>query len=97
MADTCTTFKAKPWGQGQGEFVEVNVSEFNAELHEPLDAEEALKVGIEPAKPEGDDEDDDKGGAMKISDIRAALTAKGVEFDPKAKKADLRALLEAQG
>lgn len=33
-------------------------------------------------------------GKQSIADIRAALTAKGVEFDPKAKKADLMALLD---
>lgn len=34
--------------------------------------------------------------AMTVSAIREALTAKGVAFDPAAKKADLLALLQAQ-
>lgn len=33
-------------------------------------------------------------GKVSIAEIRNALTAKGIEFDPKAKKADLQALLE---
>jgi hypothetical protein len=41
-------------------------------------------------------DDDNEPGAMKVADIRAALTAKGVEFDPKAKKPELLALLQAQ-
>lgn len=32
--------------------------------------------------------------APGIDEIRAALTAKGIEFDPKAKKADLQKLLD---
>lgn len=108
MADIVPTVKVKPWGQGQGDFVEVNVSDFDPKAHTPFDAEEAAKVGIteakgdpekgDPEKGEGDDDDTGEGqGAMKISEIRAALTAKGIDFDPKAKKAELRALLEAQG
>lgn len=38
-----------------------------------------------------------EGGKLSISEIREALTAKGVDFDPKAGKAELRALLDAQG
>lgn len=40
------------------------------------------------------DPDTNKDGKLSISEIRDALTAKGVKFDPKAKKADLLALLE---
>ncbi len=32
-------------------------------------------------------------GKQTVDEIRAALTAKGIAFDPKAKKADLLALL----
>jgi hypothetical protein len=34
-------------------------------------------------------------GKLSIGEIRDALTAKGIEFDPKAKRADLQALLDA--
>lgn len=36
----------------------------------------------------------EKTKAPGIDEIRAALAAKGVEFDPKAKKADLQKLLD---
>ncbi|MDV7209910.1 HeH/LEM domain-containing protein [Azotobacter beijerinckii] len=36
-------------------------------------------------------------GKLSIAEIRDALTAKDIEFDPKAKKADLLALLEQAG
>ena len=47
------------------------------------------------AKPDEGDDKDDGDGKMGIAAIREALTAKGITFDPKAKKADLRALLDA--
>lgn len=47
-------------------------------------------------KPADSDEgSDEAGGKLGIAEIREALTAKGIQFDPKAKKADLRALLDA--
>lgn len=30
--------KVKPWGKDQGEYVLINEEDFNAEVHEPLDA-----------------------------------------------------------
>lgn len=36
-----------------------------------------------------------EGEKLGVADIRAKLTELGVEFDPKAKKADLQALLDA--
>ena len=36
--------KVKPWGEGQGDYVLVNVSDFDPTFHTPLDAEEAAKV-----------------------------------------------------
>ncbi|AMR77675.1 hypothetical protein [Cupriavidus nantongensis] len=44
--------------------------------------------GDKPADTNGD-------GKLGIEEIRIALTAKGINFDPKAKKADLQALLDA--
>ena len=40
------------------------------------------------------DPDTNGDGKLSVAEIRAALTAKGVEFDPKAKKAELQALLD---
>lgn len=36
-----------------------------------------------------------EGEKLGVADIRAKLTELGIEFDPKAKKADLQALLDA--
>lgn len=36
--------KVKPWGQGQGDYVLLNVSDFDPAFHVPMDAEEAAKV-----------------------------------------------------
>ena len=42
----------------------------------------------------GSSADTNGDGKVSIAEIRNALTAKGIEFDPKAKKAELQALLE---
>ena len=54
----------------------------NAEDFDP-----ELHVRLDAADTNGD-------GKVSIAEIRNALTAKGIEFDPKAKKAELQALLE---
>lgn len=41
----------------------------------------------------GDGDDLNGDGKLSVDEIKAALTAKGIQFDPKAKKADLLALL----
>lgn len=38
------TLKVKPWGDGQGDHVLLNVSDFDPGFHVPFDAEEAAKV-----------------------------------------------------
>lgn len=38
--DTCETVRVKPWGEGQGEFVEINAADFDPTIHthaDPLD------------------------------------------------------------
>lgn len=54
----------------------------NAEDFDP-----ELHMRLDAADTNGD-------GKVSIAEIRNALTAKGIEFDPKAKKAELLALLE---
>ena len=54
----------------------------NAEDFDP-----ELHVRLDAADTNGD-------GKVSIAEIRNALTAKGIEFDPKAKKPELQALLE---
>jgi hypothetical protein len=40
--------------------------------------------------------DDNKTQSLTVAEIKDALTAKGVEFNPTAKKAELQELLDAQ-
>lgn len=63
----------------QGPFVVINESDFNPGQHELFDAEPASDA---PAKP-------------GIAALRDELTARGIEFDPAAKKPELQALLDA--
>lgn len=35
--DTCPTIKVKPWGNGQGDFVEINEADFDPKVHKPFD------------------------------------------------------------
>jgi len=35
------TVKVKPWGEGQGDYVEINVEDFNPEIHDKYEAEPA--------------------------------------------------------
>jgi len=40
MAETIKTLRVKPWGEGQGEFVEINADDFDPQTHclcEPVD------------------------------------------------------------
>lgn len=76
------TIKVKPWGEGQGDFVVINESDFDPDRHELFDA---------PAK----SADTNGDGALTANEIRAALDAKGVTYKKNASKADLLAALEA--
>lgn len=46
--DRCETLKVKPWSDDQGDFVEINVEDFDAEIHtafDPLDHDGNGKKG----------------------------------------------------
>ena len=73
------TIKVKPWGDGQGYFVVINESDFDAEQHENFDA------------PEGDDK---AAAPVTAAMLREALDARGVHYKPAASKAQLQALLD---
>lgn len=47
--------------------------------------------------PDDDDGDEPDSGTMTVKELREALTAKGITFDPSARKAVLAQLLEAAG
>lgn len=63
-----------------GGFVEINESDFDPEIHTLFE--------------EGSTADSNGDGKVSIGELRDALTARGIEFDPKAKKAALQALLD---
>lgn len=79
--------RVKPWGQDQGDFVEINVEDFNPDFHTPLEAAE------KPAK--GPHADGD--GKVTAAELKETLTARGIAFRGNASKAELQALLEAAG
>lgn len=43
--DTCETIKVKPWGKGQGDFVEINVEDYDEKQHKRLTDAELAKLG----------------------------------------------------
>ena len=76
------TMKVEPWGEGQGDHVVIEESDFDPEVHEKLGSTK------KSSEPETDI------GKMKVSELKAALTEAGIEIPDDAKKADLVALLE---
>lgn len=80
MSDTCETMRIKPSHESQGEFVEINVEDFDPKVHEPLDDLDH-------------DGDGHKGGSLTKAEIMADLDALGIEYDARASKAKLDALL----
>lgn len=78
--DICKTVRVKPWGKDQGDFVEINESDFSTDQHELFS--------------EGSDEDSDGAKKANVAELRAALTEKGIEIPDGAKKAELQALLD---
>lgn len=79
MSDIVATMKVKPWGEGQGDYVEINAADFDPKIH----TEHADDL---------DDADTDGNGHLTKAEICADLEALKVEFDPRAKRADLFAL-----
>lgn len=42
--DTCATVKVKSWGEGQGDYVEINEGDFDEKVHKKLTAAELRKL-----------------------------------------------------
>lgn len=72
--------KVKPWGKDQGDHVLINEEDFNPDIHEHFDA-----------KPNGKDY-----SKLKVDEIKALLTEKGIPFDAADKKDDLIKLIPAE-
>ena len=66
-------------------------AELRAQGFKIIDARFKPAGAVEPETGSADANGD---GKVSIAEIRAALTAKGIEFDPKAKKPELQSLLE---
>lgn len=81
--DICPTIKIKSTHpQSQGEYVEINQSDYNPTIH---------KLYGEPDHPGQKDELD----GMKKADLQEFLKAKGVEFETDANKEALLALAKS--
>lgn len=80
MSETCPTVKVKTdAADNESGFVVINESDFDDSVHELFDAVDSSGDKV----------------PSKIGELRDALTARGIAFDPKAKKPDLQALLDA--
>ena len=79
--ETPKTIKVQPWGEGQGDHVVINEADFDSKFHKLLD--EAGSAGGKASD------------GLGVAELRAALEAKGIEIPEGAKKADLKALLDA--
>jgi hypothetical protein len=44
MSDIVKTVKVKPWGEGQGDFVEINEDDFDPKTHKKLSDAELAKL-----------------------------------------------------
>jgi hypothetical protein len=70
-SEVCHTVKVKPWGKGQGEFVEINADDFDPDIHEHFDAAPAAAV-LDPAFAKFDGDGDGKPGGSRPKARRAA-------------------------
>jgi hypothetical protein len=79
--ETTKTVKVKSWGEGQGDFVEINEIDFDKSKHELYDESTEKKAA------EGN-------AALTKAQIIEKLTALNVEHDASAKKDELLAKLD---
>ncbi|WLD64717.1 hypothetical protein [Pseudomonas sp. OVF7] len=75
------TIQVKPWGEGQGDFVLINESDFDENVHELYGSKKPSAKEVKAAK--------------LLADTKAALTEKGIAFEDDADQAALQALLDA--
>lgn len=50
MPTSCPTVKVKPWAESQGDFVEINEEDFDAEIHTLYNEAEKPAAVAKPAK-----------------------------------------------
>ncbi len=51
--DICATVRVKPWGQDQGDFVEINAEDFDPKIHTAFDAPAEPKASPKPRTKKG--------------------------------------------
>ncbi|VVQ19951.1 hypothetical protein [Pseudomonas fluorescens] len=73
------TIQVKPWGEGQGDYVLIEESDFNSDFHELLG--DASSGGDGKAK-------------LTAAEIKAKLTAANIDFKGNASRESLQALLD---
>ncbi|QIM56526.1 hypothetical protein [Pseudomonas veronii] len=74
------TIQVKSWGEGQGDFVLINESDFDENFHELFGSKKLSAKEVKAAK--------------LLDDTKAALTEKGIAFEDGADQATLQALLD---
>lgn len=82
------TIQVKPWGEGQGDYVLINEEDFvdgTYELYAPKKLTAKEQKALDAANEV----------AAKLEATKAALTEKGITFEPDADQAALQALLDA--
>lgn len=81
------TVKVKSWHKSQGDFVIINESDFDKDVH-TLYGEKKLTQKEQKAL-------DEQAAKDLLDATKASLTQKGIAFDDGASQADLQALLDA--
>lgn len=87
-----STVKVEPWGEGQGDFVEINADDFNPDFHVEFGNKKlttAEKKALAAEKKAADE------AAELLSTAKQALTEKGIAFADEETQEELQAKLDA--
>ena len=85
--------KIESWGEGQGDFVEINEGDFNPETHTHF-GEKKLTAKEKKAQSEAEKKAADDAALLKF--ICEALTEKGIAFGEDEALEELQAKLDAE-
>ena len=102
MSDTVETVQVKAWADGQGDGVEINAADFDPAIHQLIGGAPAAEKPAKgrskphPASVDSPRQAETAGDPpLTRREIEADLAGHGVEFDPTAPLADLRAMRDA--
>lgn len=87
------TIQVNPWGEGQGDFVEINEDDFNPDFHS-LYGEKKLTAKEKKALAEAEKKAADEAADL-LKRTQEALTEKGIAFSEEETQAELQAKLDA--